>query len=198
MSIMPAKQLARGDSANTLDLAMPNHIGSHVDAPRHFIADGASVDQYPADDWIFEHPILIDATVSPAVLIDADRLARACPSPDRAADLVFLQTGAARLRGSEDFWRAGPGVAGSGARWIIDHFPKIRALGLDSISLSSFAHRAEGRTAHRLLLERGIRLFEDLDLAAIPAGSSLVRVIGLPLRLQDGDGAPVTMIGEIA
>lgn len=37
------KQLCCGDSCNTVSIKMFNHIGSHLDAPRHFIANAKTV-----------------------------------------------------------------------------------------------------------------------------------------------------------
>ena len=196
MELIPLKQISLGDTANTTRLAMPTHIGSHVDAPRHFIAEGRTVDDYAASDWVFEHPMVVDASVGEATLIDAVRFAAAFPVSRADADLLLVRTGAEALRGHDAFWRSGPGLSADGAQWLVDRFPSLRALGLDSISLSSFAHRDEGRAAHRILLGRDIRLFEDLDLRNADSGRPFRRVIALPVRLAQGDGAPVTMIAE--
>src|SRR5579862_9514954 len=34
------------------------HIGTHVDAPRHFREDGQTVDQIPVDRWLGEGPVM--------------------------------------------------------------------------------------------------------------------------------------------
>jgi len=52
-------QMKCGDSCNTVTLNLSNHIGSHVDAPRHFISDGLGIDKYSASDWVFKKPILV-------------------------------------------------------------------------------------------------------------------------------------------
>jgi len=41
VSIELAQSLERGDPANVSRLELGAHTGTHVDAPRHFIADGA-------------------------------------------------------------------------------------------------------------------------------------------------------------
>lgn len=37
--------LASGDVANATVLGLDAHCGTHVDAPRHFVADGATIDE---------------------------------------------------------------------------------------------------------------------------------------------------------
>src|SRR5262245_43629145 len=42
----------RGDVATVSSLEMGTHTGTHIDAPRHFIAGGAGVDAVPLDHLI--------------------------------------------------------------------------------------------------------------------------------------------------
>ena len=80
---------------------------------------------------------------------------------------------------------------------MIDRFPSLRAIGLDTISISSFSHRDVGRAAHREFLNSGIRIIEDMKLKNIIEPSKLMRVIALPFRYLGSDGAPTTIIGEV-
>ena len=41
--------LERGDTANISELECDVHTGTHVDAPRHFVKDGATVELLPMD-----------------------------------------------------------------------------------------------------------------------------------------------------
>jgi len=51
--------LSRGDAANVSRLELGAHTGTHMDAPRHFFADGSGLDELP-----------LDATTGPARVID--------------------------------------------------------------------------------------------------------------------------------
>ena len=73
----------------------------------------------------------------------------------------------------------------------------IKAIGFDSISLSSLKHREEGRRAHKLFLLNDIRIFEDLKLSGIKPPSSFQTVISLPLIIDGCDGGPCTIIAKI-
>ncbi len=43
VTITPVQQLSKGDMANVSRLMLGSHTGTHVDAPRHFFSNGASV-----------------------------------------------------------------------------------------------------------------------------------------------------------
>jgi len=46
------QDLSRGDSANVSKIELGAHTGTHMDAPRHFLADGAGLDEMPFDATI--------------------------------------------------------------------------------------------------------------------------------------------------
>jgi len=43
------QDMARGDAANVSKIEMGAHTGTHMDAPRHFLADGGGIDEMPLD-----------------------------------------------------------------------------------------------------------------------------------------------------
>lgn len=194
LSINRERNLSAGDSCNASRYDLPNHLGSHVDSPLHFIHDGKSVDEYLPGDWVFSFPFLVDIEVESAKLISPADLDHALGGVETDCDLLLIRTGFERFRGTTRYWKEGPGLSATLAPILIAMFPRLKAIGVDFISVSSFQHRPAGRDAHRALLGNGLRLFEDLHLAEIR--HSLRRVIALPLRVKRGDGAPCTVIGE--
>lgn len=197
LEVMVEKSIERGDSSNAVRLAFSNHLGSHVDAPLHFDPKGRSVEEFAPEDWLFPRSLLIDVPFDGAELITPLHLEKACVST-ADTDLLLVRTGFGRRRSEERFWREGPGFAADTAAWLSQRFPGLSAIGMDSISLTSFQHREEGRRAHAAFLSRGLRIFEDLALENVPSGHSLAGVIALPLRFARGDGAPCCVIGQLA
>src|SRR2546426_12680358 len=57
--------MSRGDDANASALTVSVHAGTHVDAPFHFVPDGAGIDAVPLER--FMGPVLVHS-------VDADRL----------------------------------------------------------------------------------------------------------------------------
>jgi len=194
--IFPEKCISSGDSCNVSKLIFNNHLGSHVDAPRHFLTEGMSVDSYQPKDWIFSSPLLIDLPLSSAELISVNHLSPLLLESKYDCDLLLIRTGFESLRSERRYWESGPGLHPDLAAWLKCKFPSLRAIGMDWISVSSFQHRVEGRAAHRKLLGAVWRLFEDLSLGMVARGLSH-SVLALPLRIDGGDGAPCTNIANI-
>ena len=190
------RSIVAGDSCNTSIISMPGHAGSHVDAPHHFIPEGKSIDDYSPETWIFDNPRLFDISIEAGLLISRDALPRPSES-DCEIDMVVLRTGFERFRREDIFWRDAPGLGIDFVKGLLAQYANLRAIGIDCISVSSLKHRDEGRIVHRILLDKGVLLFEDLSLNAVMYGATLKQILALPLRVKRGDGAPCTVIGVL-
>jgi len=196
--VIDDKQIKCGDSCNTVFLKFPNHIGSHVDAPSHFVEDGMSIEQYAPDDWIFTQPVLVDIGIGDGDVVSVEHMEEATRNANTDADIILVRTGAESYREQEKYWKSGPGFSPEIYSYLERRFASFTAIGMDAISISSLNHRELGREAHRVFLGAGIRIFEDLKLSSIDEPSKLFNVIALPLRYNLGDGAPVTMIASLS
>src|SRR5262245_37037997 len=54
VQLVRTADVAKGDPATVSHLSLGVHTGTHVDAPVHFIADGAGVDAIPAEHLVGE------------------------------------------------------------------------------------------------------------------------------------------------
>ena len=76
------KEMIKGDSCNTINLAFPNHSGTHIDFPYHFNSDGKTLNDYPATYWQFDLVELIDLSgkvddgqiIGPELFTDSENL----------------------------------------------------------------------------------------------------------------------------
>src|SRR5262252_2814703 len=80
--------------ANVTEVHMVVHHGTHLDAPRHFIADGPTVDQIPLDR-LYGAGVIWHFDVADDGMIDAADLERATPRM-REGDIVLLDPGRAK------------------------------------------------------------------------------------------------------
>lgn len=192
LNITPASRIADGASSNSLRLALSNHAGTHVDAPLHFLENGASVDSYEPRDWIFTAPCLVDIGCVESVLLGSERILPHIPNRT-ATDLILIRTGMEAYRGEDRYWKSYPALGAEVAEALLGRAPALRAVGLDTISLTGFDFREEGRHAHRAFLSRGLRIFEDLALAPVTDARDLRQVVAMPLRIAGGDGGPCTV-----
>jgi arylformamidase len=173
-----------GDVCTLSRLESGSHIGTHLDAPLHFIKGGVTVDRLDLNVLIGPCVVVYvpDANVIDAALLDALDI------PADTQRLLF------RTRNSE-IWARGDnvfhtdyvGVDRSGAEWLV-----ARGIRLVCVDYMSVAPYAETITPHQILLGAGVIAVENLNLAGIEAGN--YQLICLPLKLKDGDGAPVRAI----
>lgn len=198
--IEPATQISRGDSSNSLSFSAGNHIGSHMDAPYHFSENGRKVDSYAAEDFYFKRPILVDLTISDTSRhITEDHLVELRDRTGKQfleCDLLLFRTGLEKNRQETRYWSDGIGMGPGTADFLRKHAPQCRAIGLDTISVTAFSQRELGRQVHREFLQhdKPFILFEDLALQKADA-HGLSSVVAAPLRIEGGDGAPVTVMG---
>jgi kynurenine formamidase len=186
------KDISNGDSCNTIEFTMPNHLGTHIDFPKHFSVAGKTLNDYEADFWIFKKAKVIDIVPSEDLLINEKRLH--LDSLEKDIELLFLRSGFESLRNSDTYFMKNPGLHSSLAKVFRERFPRLKAVGMDFISISSFKHRDEGRLAHKVfLLDADILLIEDVKLSVM-ASNKVYQVVGLPLMLAEADGVPITLI----
>src|SRR5262245_49906034 len=92
-------------SMNTV-IALNTHVGTHVDAPRHFYADGEAIDRMPLDRMVLRRAVVIDMSQKRAgegvTAADLDR-AGVAPKPGEVAVIKTLWTD--RAWGKPEFWQ---------------------------------------------------------------------------------------------
>jgi arylformamidase len=181
----PGVELERVDSipdgahANVSRLVLGVHTGTHVDAPLHFIEQGAGSESVELEPLIGSASV-VDAT---AVSGDIDEDALTALDIPPGAERVLLKTTNGRLWEGDVFSRDFIRLTGSGARYLIDQ--GVRVVGIDFLSIG------DGE-AHRELLGAGVVPIEGLDLRAVEPGD--YQLICLPLRLEGSDGAPARAV----
>lgn len=187
-----------GETANSSCLVLSNnHIGTHLDVPRHFSVDGKRTIDYPIGDYVFEKCQVVDLSKTEACLIGPDDLKEM--SIDTDVELLLLRTGFESFRGQDAYWNNNPGLAPILADYLRSEFPKLRCVGFDFISVTSWKYRTEGRLAHKAFLApenggREIWAIEDMSLKNAPI--DMKRVVVAPLMVEDGNGTAVTVIAE--
>ena len=187
------QDLDKGDTSNCQQWRLFNHIGTHIDAPKHFSKNGATIDQFPDDFWRFERVALIDYAAQPGELLGPEVFANGL---NENTELVLIRTGFEARRMEQVYWENNPGVRPECGSMLRESYPKLRAIGFDFISLSAYQNRPLGRVAHRAFLEPDnpgtpILIIEEMRLAVLETLPKWVLVA--PLMVKGADGAPVTV-----
>jgi len=195
LEVQILRSLAQGDSSNNSHWSFPNHLGSHLDAPRHFAMDGLTIDRLPPEFFVFHHVQVVEPVIPGNLLLGPDQLGK---DLRRETELLLIKTGFGKYRHTSRYWREGPGMLPESAEFLRESCPDLRVVGFDFISLTSLPHRELGRKAHRAFLtgNRPLLPLEDLDLRGVDSRTRFRRVTVLPLRVENSDGAPVTILAE--
>jgi arylformamidase len=171
--------IADGAAANISRLELGVHTGTHVDAPVHFIEGAAGVESLLLETLVGDAHV-VDATEVEDVLDDSALHSLALP--DDAERLLF-KTRNSRLWELDEFSHDFVRLSGSGAQYLIER--GLRLVGIDYLSVGD-------EEAHVALLSAGVIPLEGLDLRGVEPGE--YRLVCLPLRLVDADGAPARAV----
>jgi arylformamidase len=164
------------------ELHLVNHIGTHVDAPAHQIADGDTLDDIPLERLV-THALTIDVsdrTPGPIPLAELEsQLHHLHPG-----DILFVCSDNARNWGTPAYWTGWSYPDVECARALVEC--GISAIGFDGPS----ADPVDSTTfdLHRLWLSSGRMIIENVaNLTELPARS---QVVVAPIKLAGGNGGP--------
>ncbi len=171
--------ITAGDSVNLTTLTMSAHSGSHIDAPLHYEAMGASIAEFSlVPFWGLAQVVSVTRDSGPLLPTDfenydlrlAPRLLVRSPLSDRVDDGF-----------PERYVFPSPQLA--------DYLGLIGMLlyGTDAPSMDA----ADSKTldGHKALAKNGVAILEWLDLSQVKDG--LYELVALPLKIAGGDGSPV-------
>lgn len=201
LNVIPTKSIEAGDSCNEGAVCFPLHLGTHVDAPRHFDDHGLSIEKFEASMWHVTRAHLVDVPTGPRGVVDLDRFQGRHHLIPEDCELLLIRTGSESDRDVEPdtYSCEGPCLGDDLARWLRES-RQLKFVGIDAISISSLANREIGRRTHRELLlgssSPPVLVIEDMHLSELSVAPLEVWV--LPLRIKSGDGAAATVVARIA
>ncbi|WP_045213311.1 cyclase family protein [Desulfonatronovibrio magnus] len=193
------KLISRGDSCNTRKWYLSNHMGTHIDFPRHFTNTGPALTDFDPGFFISNNIHVVDISpVEPGQIITHNLLEHH-NIPDNV-EFLFIRTGFSHYRSQDVYWQNNPGFEPDLSDYLREKTPHLRVMGFDSISLSSFSNRNLGRKAHKSFLdnEHFILPLEDMDLSIIDSKCQISSVVIAPLQVFNADGAPCTVFAMIS
>ena len=181
-------------------LCLATHIGTHVDAPFHFVDGATTVENMPLEKY-----------AGPAILLDLrsaakgqealtiTELTKSGANPESVKDqIVVLFTGWAEAEsGGPRFYGHGPYLGTDSAGYLADcganavavDFPIDKHPDTPLSTIKDFP-------VHRLLLGQNIPLIENLINLDKLVGKEF-ELWALPLKLKGGDGAATRAVARI-
>lgn len=171
------------EGRETRRLVMGTHTGTHIDAPRHFIRDGVTVDLIPLVQ-LNGPAILLDFTQRPVQEITKEMVVNAVAG--RVCGRVLMRFDWDKFNDSSAYYRDHPYLTTEAAQWLIDRGCAL--LGMDTPSPDMSGD--EKMFVHKRFLGQGVVLVEYLTgLSALPMEMSFHLTVA-PLKLKGCDGAP--------
>lgn len=177
-----------GHYASKVTLSM--HVGTHIDAPKHFIAGGQSVDGIPLARLVGEAVLINLSDQNP----DKISVAHLHEFEERIKPgvIVILDTGTHKKYGNRAFITDYPYLTPEAAGWLADK--RIAALGVDTMAIDPLG--SADSPAHHIVLGAGIPIVENLaSLDRLDRQDFLF--IGLPLKIGGAEAAPCRAIAVI-
>jgi kynurenine formamidase len=189
--VVEITQLGRHGLENreTRKLILGTHTGTHIDAPRHFIPGGQTVDLLPLEQLVGPASVLDLTSFGAGEEVGIADLAKALDG--RSAERVLMRFDWDQKLGSMAYYNDSPFISEDAAQWLVDN--GCRLLGMDTAMPDNPKNGRNGpkdSPNHKILLGNGVVLLEYM-VNLVELDRPIVELVVAPLKIRNGDGAPV-------
>ena len=177
------EKIVNGDPCNLSEISASAHIGTHMDAPRHYLPDGAGIEAFPISAGVGRARVI--AINDPELI----RVSELKPYRLTKGERVLFKT-----RNSKECWTTSKFqerfvyIPHETAGYLADCC--VQTVGVDYLSVGGYD--TDGPETHRTLLKAGIWIIEGLNLKDVEPGD--YELICLPLKIMGSDGAPARAV----
>ena len=179
------ESMDKGAHANVTRISAAVHLGTHVDAPHHFLNDGRTVENLPLD--ILTGPCYVTQLPDGVDMITAEVLERTEITSDMKRVLFGTSNSHWWKNGETKFQTDFVAITEDGAEWLV-----ARGLQLVGVDYLSVAPYGDSVPMHTILLKAGVVIVEGLNLSQVSRG--FYDLYCLPLKIANSDGAPARAI----
>jgi arylformamidase len=180
------------EGRETRKIVLGTHVGTHADAPRHFIPNGGTIDNVPLDVLIGPATVVDFTGCAPLQEITVASLKQKLNN--QVPERLILRTGWSDYFGNLKFYNEYPFLSEEAAQWLVEQ--GVRLIAMDTPSPDNPAHSRgtpKDSPNHKVLLGAQVVLVEYLtNLKSITTPE--VELIVLPLKLKGCDGSPVRCV----
>jgi len=173
-------------------ILLGTHTGTHIDAPRHFIAGGATIDQLSLDIFVGDARLVDFSYAKPRQAMHVEDFERQLG--DAKPERLVMRFDWSDHWGMADYYTDQPYITEDVAHWLVGR--GLRLLAMDTAQADDPRNgrgAAKDSPVHKILLGAGVIKLEYLtNLRAIQSRD--FQLIALPLKIKDGDGAPARCI----
>lgn len=177
------------DGWNAKTLHLYSHAGTHMDAPFHFDVNDQTIDKFEVSRFVCDSWV-IPINAAPKRKLKLEDMGKYGDFIEKG-DGVILKTGWSQFVHETKYREELPGIHESLASWFVEK--QINLLAVEPPSIADILDLDEVTKIHEILLGGDIIIVEGLtNLEALK--SEKVKLVALPLKIHNGDGAPARVI----
>jgi arylformamidase len=196
VSVETVLDVCCGDAATVRRLHLGSHTGTHVDAFSHFKPHGNSLDTmdlsvYLGPARLIEVPLEMTVVTEEGLKALGVLPEMETPSlfwPDTTRRLILKTANSQSDWSNEPFQEQFVHLSPDAADYLVAC--GVHLVGVDYLSVEGYF--ADSAPTHHRLMDAGVYILEGLALQDVPAG--VYELLCLPLKIQDGDGAPARVV----
>jgi arylformamidase len=185
--LLPGYTRKKGTWYIMQEVCLCTHVGTHLEAPLHYLKDGQDVSEIPLNRLIGEGVVLDFTHKKPNEPITLEEIKEA-GAEIRENDIVLIKTGLSRFYNTKHAHER-PYPTSEAVRWLVEK--KIACLGLDCSGVE--VKGTDDQPNHRTLFENGIPLIEHLT-NLDQLRKQRVWLFILPWSVKGLDASPVRVI----
>lgn len=188
------------------EITTATHMGTHMDAPSHFVKGGLNIDDIPVSKFIAPAAVInivARAEEDSRAMVNIEDLQQWEATTEQSLNgtIVLVNSGwgkkwndrAAYLgtTDEEDLSTLSfPGISGEAAQWLVDN-RDVLGVGMDALSVDTGG--SENNPTHNIILGKGLFALENVaNVDKIPIYGAKLYV--MPVKLGRASGAPTRIV----
>lgn len=179
------ESMDKGGHNNVTKISACVHLGTHVDAPHHFLNHARTVEQLSLE--VLTGPCYVVQLPDGIEAITAEVLDRTEITSEMKRILFGTRNSHLWAKGVSEFQTDFVAITEDGAEWLVER--GVQLVGVDYLSVAPYG---DSIPTHTVLLKAGVILVEGLNLCNVMRG--FYDLYCLPLKIAGCDGAPARAI----
>ncbi len=180
--VTPVISISDGAIANVSNISIGSHMGTHIDAPKHFFESGNTIDNLPIDCLVGTARVI---EVPEKDFVSAQDLK---PYNIKSGEIIILKTRNSSFIEEPEFNTGFVYLSRDGAEYLVN--AGVKTVGIDYLSIEEY--ESPDSSVHKILLSNNIVIIEGLKLKGIKQG--MYEIAALPLKIKGCDGSPARVI----
>lgn len=175
------------EGRETREITMGTHTGTHMDAPRHFVRDGKTIDTITLDRVQGKVTIVDFSSFNDNECVTKEMLKKI-----QITSKMIFKFGWGKHWGNKKYFDGWPYFTKEAAQYLIDSGVKLVAMDTPSPDCSSIPFGVVcDSQIHKLFLENEIIIIEYLANLDKVTEYDGWRIVALPLKIKGADGSPI-------